>query len=278
MRRIPQRVKTRIETNNESDVTSEKKTIVRSIIKDDTVISSNINYEIYNSPDYKYDESVCICIVLDEIPDSNTIVKLSTLRLLFRYSFLVISYNFINQQNAYYKNICNSMMFYDSDETKSRNLYLNFVKQNKSKFDYMIVIDKDTLDSNIHANFKPKMFNCFTYSDKWDVVFANQTYKYYDIDSLITNETKEYHAEQNEEIKDSIRKRLQYHIPSDSELIPVKSAFGGLGIYKTYVLNDTFYSDDGHISFNLRISENYKLFIDPSLLIETSTNLSSFFM
>jgi hypothetical protein len=280
MRRIGGGRKIRVETNNETE-TSEPKEVYRTQssqskqmninkVKFDTSVS-NDGYQIYENTDFHYDASVFICMVLEQLPDPNTILKITTLRLLFKQSFLILCCkNSIENMTQ----INNSVVFYDTDETNCRNLYLNFVNRNRRKVEYMMVLDKHALDSDL----QPGIFNCFGYSEHWDCIFANQSYKYYDIDSLVTNSTKEYHEETDENLKKMICKRLQYHIPCDNELIPVKSAFGGLGIYKTHVLQDSFYSDDGHRGFNLRIAETHRLFIDPSLVIKTSPDLFRFFM
>ena len=65
------------------------------------------------------------------------------------------------------------------------------------------------------------------------------------------------------------------HIPGDSDLIEVKSCFGGLGIYKTkFIKNCKYYGGEDtdnevceHVAFNECIYANGgKLFINPKMI------------
>jgi hypothetical protein len=106
-------------------------------------------------------------------------------------------------------------------------------------------------------------------------MFANQTYKYYDIESLVDDKKQVYRID-DMEVKQKKIKQYQVHIPKNSGLIPVNSAFGGFAVYKTSVLDTgNKYTTDNHISFNLNISKAYsKMFIDSSFIIETNPNNS----
>jgi hypothetical protein len=137
-----------------------------------------------------------------------------------------------------------------------------------------MVIDTCFLDTPI----KISSLNCFKRVSEWNVIFANQSYKYYDIDNLLTSDTKPYHEEEDAEKKKVIKATLQYHIPSDVDPIPVSSAYGGLAIYKvTSLIPTAFYKTDGHKSFNILVNEK-KMFIWPSLVLETPLSLALFYM
>ncbi len=145
-----------------------------------------------------------------------------------------------------------------SPSSNKRNTYLSFVVANKQYFDLMIVLDDATADLTSFSCCSPKRL------ETWDAVFANQSYKYYDIDSLVP--------------KPNLPKReLQKHIPSNTPLIPVISAFGGLALYKVRFLSENMYGPDGHVSFNNRFGGQRK-FIDPSLLLITNPEKASFYV
>ena len=239
------------------------------------LIKSN-NSNIFNSLEYNFNYRVCICVVLDGF--NNTILEnLIKIRSWFKTSFVVFSiYNCNEQEILQISNFRHSVVFNSNNKNiiTCRNDYLRFFLENTALFDAMIVIDSLSL----HTELSNESFCCFTEKefDTWDVIFANQSYKYYDVDNLITEDTKEYHKETNPEIKNKLKKKHQVHIPSDSEPIPVKSAFGGLAIYKKTILSsDNYYRNDEHITFNLKISENTeKMFIYPSLVLETIRDIA----
>jgi hypothetical protein len=141
--------------------------------------------------------------------------------------------------------------------SNKRNAYLSFVVANKQYFDLMIVLDDATADLTSFSCCSPNRL------ETWDAVFANQTYKYYDIDSL--------------EPKPNLSKReLQKHIPSTSSPIPVVSAFGGLALYKTRFLSENMYGSEGHVLFNTRFGGQRK-FVDPSLLLITKPEMAKLY-
>jgi hypothetical protein len=142
--------------------------------------------------------------------------------------------------------------------SNKRNAYLSFVVSNKQHFDLMIVLDDETAELSSFSCCSPERL------ETWDAVFANQSYKYYDIDSLTP--------------KPNLPKReLQKHIPSNKPPIPVISAFGGLALYKTRFLSENMYGPEGHVAFNTRFGGQRK-FIDPSLLLITSSEKASFYV
>jgi hypothetical protein len=123
--------------------------------------------------------SVCICVTsstdAEDIPA--ILDRLNTIRKMFKKSCII----YVGKHEAY-TNIQNSLYVYmeNASEVQMRNAYLNIVVKNKSLFDVMMVIDphiallrdipQTSLDCCSRANF-----------DSWDAAFANQSYKYYDI-------------------------------------------------------------------------------------------------
>lgn len=171
----------------------------------------------------------------------------------------------------------------------SRNAYLNIVRNEYKHFDLMMVIDlDDVITEELDYTVFNNALNEGVYQT-WDVVFANQSYRYYDIWALRNSEVnydcwKEINAGKMTKI-DAILKH-QYHIPKNSPMIPVTSAFGGLGIYKISMIDETTqYSniDDNHICcehvpLNKQIiSKGGKLFIDPSLVLETPLSFAKYY-
>lgn len=219
--------------------------------------------------------STCICVLMNTA-DMLDIVSnnLSFLQSLFEKSFIVFvvetGNSVIEWCNRYENSLTIQTTF--TDEYEKRNLYLKFVHENKISFNYMVVIDPFIA---LTTPLKPESFDFLRKETDFNVMFANQTYKYYDIESLVDDKKQVYRIDDGELKKKKI-KQYQVHIPKNTGLIPVNSAFGGLAVYKTSVLDsDNKYTTDNHISFNLKISKAYsKMFIDSSFLIETNPNNS----
>jgi len=156
----------------------------------------------------------------------------------------------------------------ETEEYKQRNLYLKFVHENRSLFDIMVVIDPLI---SLLTPLNPAVFSFLKSNLKFSACFANQSYKYYDIENLV-DDTRAVHIIEDETEKKQQIKLLQKHIHKESGNIPVKSAFGGFGIYKIAALDhDNKYTTDKHITFNLKVySKDPNMFIVSSFLIETS--------
>ncbi|MEX0366538.1 MAG: hypothetical protein AB3N22_10745 [Ruegeria sp.] len=123
----------------------------------------------------------------------------------------------------------------------------------------------------------------------WDAVFGNPQPSYYDLYALrcegwcdedvwqrIHSESKPLFFRKR--WRQNLLQRLvydrQYHIPADAPLIPVKSGFAGLGLYRTDSLDGLRYSsrgDDGgrvceHVLLHRQMrARGARLFIDPGL-------------
>jgi hypothetical protein len=173
-----------------------------------------------------------------------------------------------------------------------RNKYLDIVLSRKRDIDLMINID---LDDVITEELDEFLFdNCLLETEypKWDAVFANQSYRYYDIwalrNEIVTGDCFYEHHHEKKSKYESINK-YQFHIPRNSGLLPVKSAFGGLGIYKVssfdqncrYVgkVNGSTREVCEHVPFNLYLSgKGCKLFIDSSMVLITPPSFSKYYV
>ena len=163
-----------------------------------------------------------------------------------------------------------------------RNMYLNYLDNfNETNIDYVIVSDLDDMNRllNIEA-----IESCWNTEIDWDVITANQLYKYYDIYALRHkylnpfNQTEalslmENFFEKKELIKFFIENKF-FSISAKSKLIKVDSAFGGLAIYKKQTLENVRYHGIRnnydvceHVELNLQIvKNNYKIYINPKLI------------
>lgn len=232
------------------------------------------------SRNYKYKIRACICTVINSSKDNiyNVVDKLDDLKNMMSEVFTVYVDISQTETNTDILTKTNNTVLIKVNETqdiytKARNLYLQFVLDNIHLIDIMIVVDAQRA---LHNNFKVQNFSCLYPENlsKWDVVFANQSYKYYDIESLIGNMFNKDLSNCSYEEKCQIIKKYQQHIPDDTGYISVKSAFGGLAIYKTEFLDkDTIYSSDGHKSFNLSIyKKTTRMYIDSTLMLISSEN------
>jgi hypothetical protein len=126
----------------------------------------------------------------------------------------------------------------------------------------------------------------------WDAEYANQSYRYYDIWAL-RNDQIDFDCfdalhKQRRSRAEAIDK-FQYHIPRNSGFLPVKSAFGGMGIYKVtsldrncrYIgkINNNNTEICEHVPFNLYLSgKGCKLFIDSSMVLITPPSFSKYYV
>jgi glycosyltransferase involved in cell wall biosynthesis len=167
----------------------------------------------------------------------------------------------------------------------ARNSYLKFLRAESrlDKYEYVIVADFNNLNKKLTAN---AIESCFS-KDTWDVLTANQQGRYYDAWALrhplwSPNDCWEQYAFYRKYVKlpetaitYSMRSRM-LRISSNSEWIEVDSAFGGLAIYKSAVLNSrAFYvgvTHSGmpvceHVPFHSTLkSEGARIFINPGLI------------
>ena len=180
--------------------------------------------------------------------------------------FIFVNSNSNDNTHFNFKKIENSILLdtTSNDESVHRNLYLKSFYASREKFNLMMIIDPWI---SMRTTLKLRSFDFMSHDRilDWDICFANQTYKYYDLENLI--------LEKNE---------ITYkkHIPSNSGLIMVKSAFGGFAVYKTSIFkNNSKYNLDNFKSLNLQFSnQNLKMFIISDFLIETSPENAHLFL
>jgi hypothetical protein len=163
-----------------------------------------------------------------------------------------------------------------------RNVYLNYVKRSTNNYDYTVVADLDGVNKLLT---KDGVATCWERTD-WDACTANQLGPYYDVYALRANgwverdcwnEARSLYASGLNPVKSWIKaiRSKQRVIQESSDWIEVKSAFGGLAIYKqesfikgnysTFTEDEDFVSE--HVPFNLNIVEDgSKLYINPALI------------
>ena len=185
----------------------------------------------------------------------------------------------------------------------ARNVYVNYIRKYQKEFhwDLVIVIDFDEVNKRINTR---GVSNSLRKMQIWDAVFANQFPFYYDIFALRADGWAESDCYREiEEAKlenpfihlrkkrsmvyfldlfihfDRIRKKLLYSkmksIPPWQKLVPVKSAFGGFGIYKVEVFLTSNYDAQGiepgvyceHVDLHFSsIEKGKKLYINPAMV------------
>jgi hypothetical protein len=174
----------------------------------------------------------------------------------------------------------------------ARNRYLKEIRESAKyqNVDLVAVVDFNGLNNLIS---KESIASCFR-RDDWDVCFANQAKKYYDIWALrhslwSPNDCWNQHAFFRKYSKfpelalySSVQSRM-IHIPASEEWIEVESAFGGFAIYRRIAISNGLYSGltelgmaiCEHVPFNLHLrSKGYRLFINPALINADSTDHS----
>jgi hypothetical protein len=171
-----------------------------------------------------------------------------------------------------------------------RNVYLEIIFSNEAykDFDYVAVVDLDGVNQLLTDK---AVESCWGLNVEWDACFANQKSRYYDIwalrhdlwcpnDCLLEKSFFDlYGANSAISLFSSVPRRM-INIPEDANPILVKSAFGGLGIYKIDCFRDVKYAglhEDGnecseHVNAHHEMCQNgAKLYINPKL-INGSTN------
>lgn len=196
-----------------------------------------------------------------------------------------------------------------------RNQYVGFLRENFSpgQIDYVLVADLDGMNSSITAK---GIDSCFQ-QHEWSGVFANQRGGYYDLlalrhDEWCPRDIFEELRELQSSIKveslanksrlaklrmqiefDKARKQAIYskmkRIPESSDWIPVRSAFGGLAVYKARIFYEFDYgncdfpirSESEHVYLNSKLFESgAKLFINPRMINNfwNTYNINRFFL
>ena len=187
-----------------------------------------------------------------------------------------------------------------SNMAMARNAYLSYLREgsNLSKYKYVVIADFNNLNNKLNRG---SIESCWTF-DAWDVVTANQSGRYYDIWALrhpiwSPNDCWEAVAFYRKYFKfpelalGYVVRARSIRIPRESEWIEVESAFGGLAIYRSEILNsDAIYdgrSSDGkeiceHVPFHNRLRLNgARIYVNPAMInariTDHSRRLSIFF-
>lgn len=227
---------------------------------------------LYSSPTPSFQVSVCICMLLkdNEVSPAEVLGRLLSLRTWFKSTYMIFVSTAANLHTQY-SAVPNSIFLNlnGMSDLKCRNAYLNIVLENRHIFNVMLVLDPAATLKN---DLKYPSFLSFTperYGD-WDVLFANQSYKYYDAYNIVKDSSDVPNPDEPNQ-DDRKKQKHQSHIPCDSGYINVKSAFGGLAAYKTSIFSDDLtYGPDEHVSFNIQLSEKTnRVYIDSSMVIET---------
>ena len=164
-----------------------------------------------------------------------------------------------------------------------RNAYLKYFFQHRDEFDYLIVADLDGVNNGLSG---ASLASLWSEDLEWDGVFANQSSLYYDIWALRHDYwcpgdcwsnfrfLKGVGHSDEKALWDAVFSKM-IRIPTNHSWIPVRSAFGGLGIYKASTFPNEYYrgyDDNGneiceHVG--LHLSKGFygkKLFINPNLV------------
>ena len=175
-----------------------------------------------------------------------------------------------------------------------RNVYVKEVRENKlyKDVDFVAIVDFDIKNNRLRLNELKKLIG----EHSWDAIFANQTGRYYDVYALrkkgwVENDCFADYKKFSMSMSSQDAKELAIwskmrKIGKNSPLIPVDSAFGGLGIYRKNVFMNFDYSllneqihESEHVSLHKKITDsNGLLFIVPNMtnFSWSAHNLSSF--
>ena len=163
---------------------------------------------------------------------------------------------------------------------RARNMALDAVIKSEFNPDYIAVLDLDHINLGLTSD---SLLSCWNHKN-WNAMFANQPEGYYDIYALRHDlwSPRDWLIDYFELEKDLGKKLAmdlslnskRIKIKKNADLIPVNSAFGGLGIYTFDEVIKTRYvglSETGdpiceHLSVNLAIKKNGgNLYINPGL-------------
>ena len=181
-----------------------------------------------------------------------------------------------------------------------RNAYVDYIQTHlqQRKWDYVIVADLDGMNSAITEK---RILNSLRREKEWDACFANQTLGYYDLYALRADNWVEkdcFYELKEMQLASQFRKKyrnpffdfLSAFVHFDAmrreviykrmkrlkgDLVPVKSAFGGFGIYKTEIFERINYaksnsvekSECEHLDLHHKcLQYGFRLVIDPKLI------------
>ena len=162
-----------------------------------------------------------------------------------------------------------------------RNTYVKEIRENKlyNNIDFVAIVDFDIKNNRLRLNELKKLIS----EHNWSAIFANQTGLYYDIYALrkkgwVENDCFTEYMQFSMSMSSQDAKELAIwskmrKIRKNSPLIPVDSAFGGLGIYRKNIFMKFDYSlspeqlhESEHVSLHKKITDsNGLLFIAPNM-------------
>ncbi len=171
--------------------------------------------------------------------------------------------------------------------TAARNAVLNRLEEKDIDLDLTLVLDLD--GPNVCLDVQAVLSAAQRVAPLWEGVFGNSKPAYYDIHALRCSGWCDEDVWQRIQstrrplfgrrkwrhslLKSAVFDR-QFHIPAETPLIPVDSAFGGAGLYKTRALRGLRYScrdEKGqqvceHVMLHKQLRDRgARLFIDPAL-------------
>ena len=156
-----------------------------------------------------------------------------------------------NSKMLFYVNQKPVSKFRTHNIANARNVCLNYVKENREKFPFFIMMDCDDVNcKNINIDILKK----YLYNDDWDGLSFNSSPKYYDIWGLsIYPYCFSYnHFEQNVKfyniMQDFIDKLLK-KAAIEGKLVNCISSFNGFSIYRTNKFLNTYY--DGRVRLDI---------------------------
>ena len=133
----------------------------------------------------------------------------------------------------------------------ARNFCLNFVRENREKYPFFIMMDCDDVN---YKEVNTDILKKYLHSNNWDGLSFNTTPKYYDIWGLsirpfcfsynhFNNNDKYYYIIQNY-VHELLKKAS-----SQNALLPCISSFNGFSIYRTNKFLNTYY--DGRVRLDI---------------------------
>lgn len=151
-------------------------------------------------------------------------------------------YQAINPKLTFYVNQKNISKFRTHRIAYARNFCLNYVKKNKEKYPFFIMMDMDDPNSK---KLNISVLEEYLHRDDWDALSFNTSPKYYDIWGLsIYPYCFSYnHFENNIQNYDVIQKYVMDKLNAlkEGELLQCISAFNGFSIYRTNKFIDVSY-------------------------------------
>lgn len=160
-------------------------------------------------------------------------------------------YQQTNSKMIFYVNQKQISPFRTHNIAIARNFCLNFIRENREKYPFFIMMDCDDVNcKEVNTDILKK----YLYLNNWDGLSFNTSPKYYDIWGLsiypfcfsynhFENNVKYYNIIQN--YVDGLLKKAS----SQNALLPCISSFNGFSIYRTNKFLNTYY--DGKIRLEL---------------------------